>query len=113
MNRLPIALFATITSASVFGAVDATCLSDCQTRGYQYQLCLERCSFNSTSSGSGGGGYWHGYRQGQQAAEEIRQQQLRNKELEMRNRMISNADAACKNGNKQACADLRAMLFTK
>ncbi len=91
-----------------FAGTDFTCMSDCQTRGYQYQLCSERCSYG-VSGGGNSGGYAGGYLQGQQAIK----QNLQIQELKMRNQMIQNADAACRNGVQKACDDLRMMLFTK
>jgi len=44
------------------------------------------------------------FNRGYQATEQVNQAQLRNQ-------MIQRAQAACDQGNQQACADLRSMLF--
>ena len=44
------------------------------------------------------------FNRGYQATEQVNQAQLRNQ-------MIQRAQAACEQGNQQACADLRSMLY--
>lgn len=111
MGRPSLVFFGVMTFSSAFGSTDFTCMSNCQSKGYQYQLCLEQCSYNGSASASGG--YAAGYLEAQQAIEQIKQRQLQNQQLQMRNQMILNADAACKQGNQRACNDLRMMLFGK
>lgn len=116
MDKLLVVIFGAFISFAVYGATDFVCVSDCQNRGYQYQLCVNRCSYGGATNGGASGGYWSGYfqgLQGVQAIEQIKQQQLNNQQQEMRNQMIRNADAACKKGNQQACNDVRVMLFGK
>jgi len=113
MGRLLIRFLAFLGVASAFAATDYTCVNNCQQKGYQYQLCLERCSYDESPSGARSTGYWSGYLEAQQAIGQMRQQQLQNQQLEMRNQMIRNADAACQKGNQRACNDLRIMLFGK
>lgn len=113
MRRQLVALFGALTFSAAFGATDFSCMGNCQSKGYQYQLCLEHCSYNDSANGGGSGGYAAGYLEAQQAIGQIQQRQLQNQQLEMRNQMIRNADAACKQGNQKACNDLRMMLFGK
>ncbi len=39
-----------LLSSSVFADVDYTCLNDCQRKGYNLQLCKERCSFGDSQT---------------------------------------------------------------
>lgn len=113
MGRLPIGFVVVFGAASVFSATDYTCVNSCRQKGYHYQLCLDRCSYDESTSGPRITGYWGGYLEAQKAIGQIQQQQLQNQQLEMRNQMIRNADAACRQGNQIACNDLRIMLFGK
>ncbi|QLQ24607.1 MAG: hypothetical protein HZT41_06875 [Dechloromonas sp.] len=94
------------SAATAFAGTDFTCVADCQSRGYQYQLCMQRCSYGDSLQGSGGGRM-----QGYMDAQQFMLQQQKLQEQQMRNQMIQNANVACQQGNQRACADLRAMLF--
>lgn len=101
-------LFACFTfmAFNAFADTDYACVGDCQHRGYQYQLCVQRCSFGEKQS-SAIGPRTQGYLEAQQFM--LQQQKIQ--EQEMRNQLIQNANVACQQGNQRACADLRSMLF--
>jgi hypothetical protein len=46
MKKLILLVFIIIVSTA-YAATDYTCMSDCQKKGYTYQLCLEQCSYGN------------------------------------------------------------------
>ena len=47
MKRL-ITLTLLIAATSVFAATDYQCVNDCTAKGYMYNLCTDRCSFDES-----------------------------------------------------------------
>jgi len=49
MLKIIIVVFILALSGFAYAATDYTCLNDCTQRGYMYNYCLERCSYNDHS----------------------------------------------------------------
>lgn len=49
MNRLLMFGFF-LSAANVYAGTDMRCVNDCTSRGYQYRLCMQRCSFDSNGN---------------------------------------------------------------
>lgn len=97
------ALFFSIT---VYAAVDYTCMNNCSSQGYQYQYCKEACSFSTSNNSYQAPSFAESYAAGARAAAEAN-------ESAMRARILGETETACKQGDQQACHDLRMMLFNK
>lgn len=37
-----------MTATTAMATTDYTCVNDCSARGYQYNLCVSKCSYNNT-----------------------------------------------------------------
>ena len=71
--------FTVLLFSIAYAATDYNCVNDCTNRGYAYQLCVERCSYEPPARNSFSNGFLNGLEQGQK----IRQQQLENEHLEL------------------------------
>jgi hypothetical protein len=92
-----------IMSNPCLADVDIQCQSDCTAR-YSYQYCLEKCTFNN--SGPRSPGIMESFSAGANAG-------LDANKAAMKSQMLRDADQACRQGNQQACSDLKMMLFSK
>jgi hypothetical protein len=103
MRTVTILTIVSVSIGTAFAGTDYKCMNDCQGRGYLYQYCSERCSYND---GGDSPGFMESVAAGAKAAADIEKNQMQSK-------MLRNADVACKQGDQQACSDLRQMLFNK
>ena len=94
-----------LMSKACFADVDIQCLSDCTAR-YVYQFCQEKCSFNNNNGNSRPPGPMESFATGANAAADANKSALKYQ-------MLRDADQACKQGNQNACSDLKMMLFSK
>lgn len=48
MDKGLVGILLALVSSSAIAAIDSTCLNQCSSHGYNYQYCLQACTYNSS-----------------------------------------------------------------